>query len=174
MTAPRPGMVWYRDDLRVSDHPALQAASNTHAPAVCIYVLDEKAPGVRPLGGAARWWLAQSLRALQTSLQLERGASLVLRKGPAARIIAELARETDAEAVSGMRWRNRRIRPSPIRCRGAHGKSVSRRSPFPAISWSRPPDPHQGKRGLRVFTPFWRRVQALGRSAYTAAAAEEP
>ena len=28
-------------------------------------------------------------------------------------------------------------------------------------------------RGLRVFTPFWRRVQALGRSAKAAARAED-
>ena len=34
MTASRPAIVWFRDDLRVSDHPALHAASNTHAPAV--------------------------------------------------------------------------------------------------------------------------------------------
>ena len=52
----------------------------------------------RPLGGAARWWLAQSLRALQKSLNAI-GSSLVLRQGPAAKIIAEVARETGAGAV---------------------------------------------------------------------------
>ena len=45
----------------------------------------------RPLGGAARWWLAQSLRALKRSLRA-RGAALVLRRGTAAEVIAELAR----------------------------------------------------------------------------------
>ena len=57
-------LVWYRDDLRISDHPALSAAVKSHAKIAFIYVLDDKAPGVRPPGGAARWWLAQSLRAL--------------------------------------------------------------------------------------------------------------
>ena len=55
-------------------------------------------PGIRPLGGAARWWLAQSLRSLQRSLS-ERGATLVLRRGAAAQVVAELARQANAEAV---------------------------------------------------------------------------
>src|ERR1700736_802685 len=99
----RPCIVWFRDDLRLSDHPALHAASRTGAPVVCLYVLDEhsptlKTPEARPLGGAARWWLAQSLRALQASLT-GLGATLVLRKGPAAKVIADLAREIDAGTV---------------------------------------------------------------------------
>src|ERR1700686_5426481 len=98
-----PCIVWFRDDLRLSDHPALHAASTTGAPVICLYVFDEasnalRAPNARPLGGAARWWLAQSLRALQESLKAA-GSSLVLRKGPAANIIVELARETRAGAV---------------------------------------------------------------------------
>ena len=162
MTAPRPGMVWYRDDLRVSDHPALQAASNSHAPAVCIYVLDEKAPGVRPLGGAARWWLAQSLRALQASLR-ERGASLVLRKGPAPKVIAALARETDAGSVY---WNE--IAQSPDRAvadqvAAALGQIGVAAQPFPGDLLAAPSQiRNKENRGLSVFTPFWRRVQALG------------
>jgi deoxyribodipyrimidine photo-lyase len=55
-----PNIVWFRDDLRLSDHPALHAAANTGAPVICLYVPDEASRGVRPLGGAVRWWLAQS------------------------------------------------------------------------------------------------------------------
>src|SRR5664279_1951135 len=93
----RPCIVWFRDDLRLSDHPALHAAARTGVPVICIYVFDE-ASGARPLGGAARWWLAQSLRALQNSLHAI-GTSLVLRRGPAAKIIADLARSAQAETV---------------------------------------------------------------------------
>src|ERR1700721_1873744 len=97
-----PSIVWFRDDLRLSDHPALHAAAKvyaeTGAPVICLYVLDQSdRPNARPLGGAARWWLAQSLRALQASLR-SIGSSLVLRQGPAARIIAELAQEAGAHA----------------------------------------------------------------------------
>lgn len=48
--------------LQISDHFALHAAANSHASVVFVYVLDDRAPGIRPLGGAV--WLAQSLRAL--------------------------------------------------------------------------------------------------------------
>src|SRR6201986_4390894 len=93
-----PIIVWFREDLRLSDHPALHAAAKTGAPVVALFVLDDASPGLRPLGGAARWWLAQSLRALGASLEAK-GGSLVLRCGPAARIIAEVAREAAASAV---------------------------------------------------------------------------
>ena len=69
-------LVWYRDDLRVSDHFALHAAAKSHASVAFVYVLDDRAPGIRPLGGAARWWLAQSLRADLSD------AALFLARGP--------------------------------------------------------------------------------------------
>jgi len=63
-----PIIVWYRDDLRLSDHPALHAAAKMGAPVIALFVLDEASAGLRSPGGAVRWWLAQSLRALAASL----------------------------------------------------------------------------------------------------------
>ena len=56
-----PVVVWFRDDLRVADHPALAEAVHSKQPVIALYVLDETS-GLRPLGGAARWWLAGSIR----------------------------------------------------------------------------------------------------------------
>jgi len=67
MAASNPCIVWFRDDLRLADNPALAAAVRVRSPVLCLYVLDEES--VRPLGGAARWWLAGSLRALDQELQ---------------------------------------------------------------------------------------------------------
>src|ERR1700753_2037623 len=98
-TSAAPAIVWFRDDLRLSDHPALHEAAHSGAPVICLYVLDETLPSpARPMGGAARWWLAQSLRALQASLEAA-GGKLTLRKGSAAAIIADLAQSTGAETV---------------------------------------------------------------------------
>src|SRR3954451_19759454 len=59
-----PIILWFRDDLRLSDHPPLhaaaKAAATTGAPVICLYVLDDAAG--RALGAAARWWLGQSLQ----------------------------------------------------------------------------------------------------------------
>jgi deoxyribodipyrimidine photo-lyase len=101
--SPTPCIVWFRDDLRLSDHPALHTASMTGQPVICLYVFDRasealRAPNARPLGGATRWWLAQSLRALHKSLNAI-GAALLLRQGRAAEIVAGLARETGADTV---------------------------------------------------------------------------
>src|SRR5690349_19472669 len=96
-------IVWFRDDLRLSDHPALHEAAKSGVGVVGLYVLDDSSIPVceretRPLGGAARWWLAQSLRRLQESLAAI-GGTLVLRRGPAVKAITELAREIQADQV---------------------------------------------------------------------------
>ena len=77
---------------------------------ICLYVFDEESRALRRLGGAARWWLAQSLRALAANLA-KAGGQLVLRKGAAAKVVAEVAREAGAGACSGTRLPRRRIRP---------------------------------------------------------------
>jgi deoxyribodipyrimidine photo-lyase len=165
--APRPCIVWFRDDLRLSDHPALHAAAQTGAPVICLYVFDEESaalrpPSARPLGGAARWWLAQSLRALQKSLEAI-GAPLVLRRGPLARIIAELARETDA---AGVYWNE--IAQAPRRAVADRVAAALKEIGVAAQTFSgdllATPAKIRNKdgRGLRVFTPFWKRVQSFG------------
>jgi deoxyribodipyrimidine photo-lyase len=166
-TSTSPCIVWFRDDLRLSDHPALHAASQTGSPVICLYVLDEaseapQSPNARPLGGAARWWLAQSLRALQTRLASV-GSPLVLRKGPAAEIIAGLARETEAGAVF---WNEIAHAPQ----RAVAGQVAAALEAIGVASQSFPGDllvapaniRNKDGRGLRVFTPFWRRVLASG------------
>ena len=47
-----PVIVWFRDDLRASDHPALAAAATSGRPSVCVYVPDEARGG--PAGQGRR------------------------------------------------------------------------------------------------------------------------
>jgi deoxyribodipyrimidine photo-lyase len=162
-----PRIVWFRDDLRLSDHPALHAACKTGAPLVCLHVLDEasaalRPPQARPMGGATRWWLAQSLRALDTSLKAI-GGTLVLRSGPAAEVIPELAGEIGASHVffneiaqaPHMAVANDLVAALADIDVGAEG--------FPGDLLVKPSALRTKEgRGLRVFTPFWRRVQGLG------------
>lgn len=156
-----PCIVWFRDDLRLSDHPALHAAASSGAPVTCLYVFDE-ASNARPLGGAARWWLAQSLRALQNSLNAI-GSSLVLRKGPAAKIIADLARETGAGTVLWNEIAQAPYRAVADRVAAALKATDIGSQSFPGDLLAAPASiRNKDSRGLRVFTPFWRRVQALG------------
>ena len=77
----------------ISASPIIRPACRreTGAPVICLYVLDETAPApLRPLGGAARWWLAQSLRGPARRPELAR-RDLVLPRA-LAKVIADLAR----------------------------------------------------------------------------------
>ncbi|WP_092030416.1 deoxyribodipyrimidine photo-lyase [Bradyrhizobium sp. OK095] len=160
MQAAPPIIVWFRDDLRLSDHSALHAAAKSGAPVVCLYVLDD-AVGRAP-GGASRWWLAQSLRALGAEIAT-RGGSLIQRKGPAATVIPEVVRQSGAGAVY---WNTIAQAPHQAverKLEASLAKLGVDSQSFPGDLLV-PPSAIRNKegRGLRVFTPFWRRVLALG------------
>ena len=151
-----PSIVWFRDDLRVADHPALTAAVERGAPVVCVYVLDEESPGIRALGGAAKWWLHGSLTALREALD-DLGGRLVLRRGPAGRVIRSLVEETGAGAVF---W-NRRY-GGPERDLDAELKQALRDDGLIVQSFAANLlfEPWTIRTGqgtpFSVFTPFWR------------------
>jgi deoxyribodipyrimidine photo-lyase len=90
--------MWFRQDLRLTDNPALQSAAASGRPVLALYVLDDAAPGAWRMGGAHRWWLHHSLAALAKSLAAI-GGSLILRRGDTAAIIAALAQEIDAAEI---------------------------------------------------------------------------
>lgn len=96
-------IVWFRDDLRIADNPALDAAVRRGRPVVAVYVLDEVSEGIRPLGGAARWWLHHSLDRLGRSLDAL-GIPFVLRRGRAVDLLKDLAASTGATLVT---WNRR-------------------------------------------------------------------
>jgi deoxyribodipyrimidine photo-lyase len=172
MTEQSPTIVWFRDALRLSDHPALHAAARRGGPVVCLYILDEqspqlKPPQARPMGGASKWWLAQSLRALDRSLKAV-GGGLVLRKGEAADVIGALARETGASHVF---WNEIAQAPqldlADAVTAALADLDVGTES-FPGDLLAHPltirNKDGRGKegRGLRVFTPFWKRILTIG------------
>ncbi|MEQ1783522.1 MAG: deoxyribodipyrimidine photo-lyase, partial [Hyphomonadaceae bacterium] len=75
----RPALFWFRDDLRLADNPGLAAACATGRPVILLYVLDEESRESRAPGGASKWWLDKSLRALAERIAAK-GGRLVLRK----------------------------------------------------------------------------------------------
>lgn len=156
-----PSIVWFRDDLRLADNPALRAAIDRGEPILALYVLDEVSPGIRPLGGAARWWLHHSLTSLGERLR-ERGASLVLRRGPAERVVREMVQDAGASAVF---W-NRRY-GGPSRQIDAKVKTALRDDGIEATSFAASLlyEPWTVQTGsgtpYSVYTPFWRACLAL-------------
>ena len=81
-------IMWFRRDLRLRDHPALQAAA-AHGPVLGLFVLD---PALwRGAGSARRAWLAASLRSLDESI----GGRLCVRIGPAASVVPRMAAQVE-------------------------------------------------------------------------------
>ncbi len=170
MTGQAPAIVWFRDDLRLSDQPALQAAVETGAPIICLYVFDEVSSGLRPPGGASRWWLHHSLAALATSLD-KIGGRLDILRGAASELIPQLAAASGAAAVF---W-TRRYGAAEIALDTAI-KEALRRNGVTAQSHNGQllfePWQLKTKAGgpFRVFTPFWRAALALPSPAHPAPA----
>jgi deoxyribodipyrimidine photo-lyase len=99
MTAPV--LLWFRQDLRLADQPALVAACHD-GPVIPVYVLDDETPGKHAMGGASRWWLHHSLTALGETLRAK-GSRLILRRGKVDEVLAELADETGAASIHAIR-----------------------------------------------------------------------
>lgn len=144
-------LVWLRDDLRVEDNPALSAAVETGDPVVVVFVLDDESPERRPLGAASRWWLHHSLSSLRDGIA-DLGGVLVLRRGPARRVVPDIVRDVGATSVH---W-NRRYGASREIDRELKNSLPNARSYTASLlhdPWS-----HLTGSGtpFKVFTPFWK------------------
>ncbi len=155
MGAP-PSLVWFRQDLRLDDNPALLSAVEQEGPVVPVYIWSPEEEGDWPPGAASRWWLHRSLQALDDSLR-KAGIRLILRKGKILDELRRLIRETGANAVF---W-NRRYEPEAIQ-RDTKIKATLDREGITVRSFNaallfEPQTVLKDDGGpYRVFTPFWK------------------
>jgi deoxyribodipyrimidine photo-lyase len=95
-------ILWFRQDLRLADQPALLAAA-AEGPVIPVYVLDDETPGERMrIGGAQRWWLHHSLASLAAGLE-RLDSRLILRRGAAEPVLRQLVAETGAARIHALR-----------------------------------------------------------------------
>ncbi|WP_029059689.1 cryptochrome/photolyase family protein [Stappia stellulata] len=159
---PAATVVWFRNDLRIDDNPALAAALDGGGPVIALYVLDDETPGPRPLGAASRWWLHHSLTALRDALETL-GIALILRRGTAGDVVSEVVGEVAAARVV---W-NRRYDPGGVatdtRIKADLKRNGVETSSFNAALLVEPWEVKTGNGApYKVFTPFWRAARALG------------
>ena len=159
----RTGIVWFGQDLRVGDHPALAAAVRQCEQVLCVYIhAPEELSGWQP-GGASRWWLHHALADLGASLRA-RGGRLVLLRGPTEQSLRQAIRRSGAGSIY---W-NERYEPA-VRRRDA---SLRRRLEFDGLdvqvfpgSLLHDPQTLLNKQGkpYQVFTSFWKSFLSQGR-----------
>ncbi|HRP86617.1 MAG TPA: deoxyribodipyrimidine photo-lyase [Gammaproteobacteria bacterium] len=150
---------WFRRDLRLIDNPGLCAALDAAESVLPVYLWSPGDEGEWAPGAASRWWLHQSLTALDKALRAK-GSRLLVRRGPAADALARLVADTGA---TGVFW-NRLYEPALV-ARDAAIKSRLREAGVEAHSSKaallhEPWELATGKGGpYRVFTPFWKAAQ---------------
>lgn len=149
-----PGIVWFRQDLRLADQAAVAAAA-AGGPWIGVYIFDEKRPGGWATGAAQRWWLHHSLAALAEDIAAK-GGRLILRRGDTVSELLAIAKAISAQNIHALRhyepwWQEaeqaladqgalclhdgaRLIPPDGV-LTGAHGR-------------------------YRIFTPYWRALKA--------------
>jgi deoxyribodipyrimidine photo-lyase len=148
-------LLWFRQDLRLADNPALTEALRHGGPVIPVFLWAPEEEGAWPPGAASRWWLHHSLAALGAELE-KRGSRLIVRRGPAAEALRGLIAESGASAVF---W-NRRYEPAAV-IRDSDVKSKLRQSGITAESFNGSLlfEPweirNRDGRPFQVFTPFW-------------------
>lgn len=85
-------IVWFRNDLRLHDHPALKEASKC-GEVLPLYILPDHGSPT-----ASDWWVYESLKTLKQQL-LQLGNTLVILKGEPSQVLSDLSNKTRADAV---------------------------------------------------------------------------
>ena len=154
-------VVWFRRDLRLTDHPALRAAADEASaagrPLVALFVVED---GLMTTGGPnRRAYLARTLAALDDSL----GGRLVVRRGRPESVVPAVAEEAGAASVHATgdcapygRRRDDRVAAALA----SAGRTLVRTGSPYAVSPGRVVTGGGGP--YRVFTPFRRAWAAHG------------
>jgi deoxyribodipyrimidine photo-lyase len=148
-----PIIVWFRQDLRLADNPALWEACYS-GQIIPVYILDDSSAGNWAMGGASRWFLHQALQSLDNAL----ANKLNIFRGDPSECLHHLAEVTHARAIYWNRcyepWRTERDAQlkSDLKSVGLEVKSFNG-----SLLW----EPWQILKSdgspYKVFTPYYRR-----------------
>ena len=148
------GIVWFRQDLRLADNPALTAAVKECDTVLPLFIDDPDEGSVSQLGAASRAWLHQSLAALDATLE-KKGGQLQLAQGDALAVLRKVAKEVGACRLFWNRCydplsikRDKRIKSTLIELNPKSFNASLMVEPWDTVKADGTP--------YRVFTPFWR------------------
>jgi len=144
-------IAWFRQDLRIHDNPALNAAAE-YDRVLPVYILDDVNAGDWAMGGASRAWLHRSLESLNEALD----GKLQVFAGDAREIMQRLVRELEVDAVLWNRcYEPWRIRRDKLIRQDLQDKGVENRSFSGSLLWEPWTVSKQDGTPYRVFTPFY-------------------
>lgn len=152
-----PVIMWFRQDLRLLDNPALHAAISSGSKIIPLYIWSEEDEGFWKLKEGSKWWLYHSLHALQDSLK-ELGSTLIIGKSGTIECLKKLLRETSASRI----FCNHRYEPAAI---ALEQKLLKEKIPISFYHGNLLFKPTIGLKGdktpYQIFTPFWKCLYKL-------------
>ncbi|NUH64313.1 deoxyribodipyrimidine photo-lyase [Sulfitobacter sp. S0837] len=157
MSETSPIILWFRRDLRLSDHPALTAACQSGRPVIPLFIHDDQ---TEALGVAPKFRLGLALACLSETLEEKDSRLILRRKGDALKVLREVIEETGAGAVY---WS--RLYDPAAKERDSRIKETLKDDGIEACSFSGhlmfEPWTVETKTGgyYKVFTPYWKAVR---------------
>ena len=155
----QPIIVWFRDDFRLQDNPAFDAAVKTGRLIIPVFILEPK--NRWSYGEASKLWLGATLRQLSSELEA-RGSYLVSLKGEPNTLLQLLIEKTNAHSTY---W-NRRYDPSGVSVDKAIFSNLKSRCDVKSFKGRLLSEPTTLKSGAgtpyKVFTPFYKMCLRVG------------
>jgi len=148
------GIMWFRRDLRIADHPALLAAIENSDEIVPVFIMDPKQNGKS--GGKRLAYMANSIKALDKSL----GNNLHVYRGDQVEILKELMARYGATEVHISKEYEPYGAARDQRVRDAGINLIENGSPY-AVAPGRVRKPSDDT-PYRVYTPFYKAWLAHG------------
>lgn len=159
-------IVWFRNDLRLHDHPALSAAIADADNVIPLFILDDKILHGKHAGSNRNRFLLECLQDLAQNLRAKQG-NLIIRSGSASDVLPALIAETGAQAVYATEdfspyavARDKRVKSQLEKTRVTLRLFTGRLAvtELDAIRT-------QSGAPYKVFTPFWKNWQGVERRA---------
>lgn len=141
-------IIWFRQDLRLADNPALHHAIQNGMEILPVYIFDNQTAW--PMGGASQWWLHHSLQSLNESLD----GKLHLAHGTPMSILQQLIHD---HAITHLYW-NRCYEPAAIardkKIKDHFKKTITVESFNGSLLF----EPWEIKQ-YKIFTPYWKKCR---------------
>ena len=146
-------LVWFRQDLRLRDNPALSHACERGA-IVPVYIVDTSCSQQFRPGGASNWWLHHSL----TSLNQKLDGNLVCLSGDPSVLIPKMMQQTGINKIVWNRcyepWQIQRDKTLKAKLKELHIQAESFNG---SLLWEPWQVLKKDKTPYKVFTPYYRK-----------------
>ncbi len=149
-------LIWFRDDLRIADNPALNAAAESGKNVIALYILEDHFNW--SVQGAAKWWLHHSLTALKEELQTKYNLPLTILRGNSVEVLPRFCEQHHISEIFWNRRYSEEQRANDKALKDILPKVTSFNGNLLNEPWQ-----VQNKTGgfYKVFTPYWKMVQSM-------------